>query len=388
MIITVEEMKNYLRVDSSDDDAEDFALSLADKLNNKYKIRIKCIAEYKSTDADKTISVGKSDGSLKKLAETMANKYDFAVKIEKDSLLLCAQNEISYNYLEEYLLREVFVELKDGVLTLDSEDDIVYSSSELFGVSYPEYWREENGLCTKAFMLDIFESKVFSASNGINMPYRIYLPFDYVPEKEYPVLIFLHGAGHRGSDNIAPVQGIVHAMFDYDRKDAAVDGSIVIVPQCPSGLQWVDHPWSQGNYSTTLIKESKAMVCAVELIKSVIDEYSADEKRVFVIGLSMGGYGAWDIVTRHPDMFAAAIPMCGGGDPSKVSVLKDIPIWAAHGAADPSVSVQNTRTMVQKIKSAGGSVVNYIEYPSMGHDIGTHTLRQANIMKWLYEQHK
>ena len=74
--------------DSSDDDAEDFALSLADKLNNKYKIRIKCIAEYKSTDADKTISVGKSDGSLKKLAETMANKYDFAVKIEKDSLLL------------------------------------------------------------------------------------------------------------------------------------------------------------------------------------------------------------------------------------------------------------------------------------------------------------
>ena len=104
----------------------------------------------------------------------------------------------------------------------------------------------------------------------MKMKYRIYLPFHYDPEKEYPVLLFLHGAGHRGDDNFAPIKGMPYALYSHE--SVPMEDAILLVPQCPKNYQWVDTPWSKGNYNINSIPESKAMACLVELLNQVLTQ--------------------------------------------------------------------------------------------------------------------
>ena len=373
--------------DKKDGKATAFVSKLVSKLKSKHGITLEsCDVATVQDPAAHEIIIGDARESSKAVGSTLNTYYDFAVEIKENSLILTANADVSYNFLYEYLFRDVFSKTANGNLTLTAKDSMTYGSSELFKKTYVEYWKEINGNCDKAFMLEITEDLSFTGTNKTTLPYRLYLPSNYDPAKEYPALIILHGAGHRGNNNTAPIQGIVPALYNHD--NVPVDEAIVIVPQCPSGMQWVDYSWSNGNYSTDKVPESKAMTAAVELLESVIKNYAVDESRVYALGLSMGGYGTWDIITRHTDLFAGAVPICGGGDPSKAAVLKDLPIWTAHGDVDPTVSVENTRSLVKAIKDAGGTVINYSEFAGKDHGIGTYTCQQNEIIKWLFEQKK
>ena len=221
-------------------------------------------------------------------------------------------------------------------------------------------------------------------SEDLILPYRLYVPEDYSAENEYPLVVFLHGAGERGKDNDLQLKNAMQTLFD--RRDGLMLQSIVIAPQCPEGEQWVDTPWADGNYSTDKIPESNELEAVVALTKALCDEYSVDKARIYAMGVSMGGFGTWDLIIRHNDIFAGAAPMCGGGDPSKASSLVNTPIYTFHGTADASVPYDGTAEMVEAIEDESGRMINFITYDGEGHGIWEKASAEEDWLEWLYEQ--
>lgn len=220
--------------------------------------------------------------------------------------------------------------------------------------------------------------------DGMTMPYRLYVPKDYSEENEYPMVVFLHGAGERGNGNDLQLKNAVQRLFD--REDGLMKQSIVIAPQCPEDEQWVDTLWEMGNYSTDTVRESDELQTVLALIENIEENFSIDSARIYAMGISMGGFGTWDLIIRHNDIFAAAVPMCGGGDPSKASLLLKTPIYTFHGTADDIVPFEGTEEMVNAIKDAGGSLINFIAYEGAGHGIWEKAAAEDGWLEWLFSQ--
>jgi predicted peptidase len=239
---------------------------------------------------------------------------------------------------------------------------------------------------------EIFDKKVYEASDGYKLNYRIYLPDGYSKDKEYPLLLFFHGAGSKGNDNETQLNTGVQQMFTYS--GGKVRDSIVIAPQCPllspDTAKWVNVPnWVDGcNYSTDLIAESQQMKAVVELLGYIRENYSTDESRWYVTGLSMGGFATWDIIVRHPELWAAAVPVCGGGDHRKANVIKDMPIWTFHGDQDPTVPYYGTENIVAKLREAGSTQIKYNKLEGQKHDIWNGVYSFTTMWGWLYQQQK
>lgn len=231
-----------------------------------------------------------------------------------------------------------------------------------------------------------FQKESFTASNGLTLPYRIFVPADYSEDYAYPVVLLLHGAGERGTDNEKTLVNVVPNL--YLQKTSPFYHAIVIVPQCPENMQWVDTPWANGNYSVKNVPISKPMTAAVELLDSIIANYSINTDRQYVTGLSMGGFGTWDLLMRFPDRFAAAIPYCGGADPSQAENLAKIPIYTFHDTTDTAVPVSGTQAVVKAIQEAGGTLITYKESTGKGHNVWNTGSQTPGLSKWLFEQRK
>ena len=239
-------------------------------------------------------------------------------------------------------------------------------------------------VCASA--IDIYEAftKETFEYEGTKLPYRLYVPEDFDATKKYPVVLFLHGAGERGDDNEAQLKNAVQILFD--REDKLIQDAIVVAPQCPVDSQWVDTPWENGNYSVAEVPESNELATAVELVRSLSDVYPCDPSRLYVMGLSMGGFGAWDALMRHNDIFAAGIPICGGADPDMAEIFMETPVFTFHGTADGTVPYDGTAEMVEAIEDLGSRVVNFISYNNDGHGIWDKAAKEEGLMEWLFSQ--
>lgn len=203
--------------------------------------------------------------------------------------------------------------------------------------------------------------------NGMTLSYRKYLPTDS-PLEKLPLVIMLHGAGERGSDNLSQLLNSFWRPFT--RSDSLFLDACIIAPQCPpEPYKWVQLEWASGTYSTDNIPESEPIKVVYDLIQQFINEPFIDSRRVYVTGLSMGGYGTWDLLSRHPETFAAGLPICGGGDPNKANVLADIPILTFHGTADDVVPFRGTNSMYNIISMLGKNNIEFIKFEGAGHAI-------------------
>ena len=229
---------------------------------------------------------------------------------------------------------------------------------------------------------DIFEKRKFE-HNGFVLPYRLYVPKNYDCGERYPLLVFLHGAGERGNDNEKQISVFVQNLFSYP--ESPLYDAIVLAPQCPTDSQWVLAPWTD-NYTISETPESPALECLCMVIDELRDFYNVDDDRLYVTGLSMGGFGTWDLLSRHGARFAAGIPICGGGDPSYAGLLKRIPIRTFHGSEDEAVPVKCTRQMFAAIKKAGGELIDYTEFDGMGHNVWDTVYTDREVIDWLFEQ--
>jgi predicted peptidase len=204
----------------------------------------------------------------------------------------------------------------------------------------------------------------------IDLKYLFFLPKDYYNAKKtaWPLILFLHGMGERGDDlELVKIHGIPKIV--KTQKDFPF---IAVSPQCPTEYVWRD----------------KKMLQAVEsLILNIIKNYRIDKTRVYVTGLSMGGYGTWALAARRPELFAAAVPICGGGDPATVNVLKNLPIWVFHGGLDKVVLPEESEKMVRALEKAGGKV-RYTLYPEAYHDSWIETYDNPALYDWMLSKRK
>lgn len=239
----------------------------------------------------------------------------------------------------------------------------------------------------------------FTAADGTKLLYRLYVPKDYDPAKKYSFLLFLHGAGNRGNDNLSQISvntGLLDRIMGgetvvYDGK--AVDTSqefIIVAPQCPKDCQWVNTPWDavpDPSYSLDEIPQSVNSTAVSQLIEVMRRKYNIDENRIYATGLSMGGFGIWDLTLRYPDLFAAIIPLGGGGDPTHAQDIKDIPIWTIHQYLDPLVRSDGTQSMVKALKKAGGNVKLTL-YFDLKHNAWDKGYAEPELLQWLYSHTK
>lgn len=211
------------------------------------------------------------------------------------------------------------------------------------------------------------------------------LPYQFLPSPtadRQPLVVFLHGAGERGTDNLAQLRHVVRRFAE-----PAIRTTFpcqVVAPQCPPGLRWVERDWSAPRHDFPPVP-SGPQALLLALIQVLREGPTVDPDRVYLIGLSMGGYGTWDLITRQPGVFAAAVPICGGGDESLAQRLVRLPIWAFHGTNDTVVPVSRSRNMVGAIRAAGGNV-RYTEYAGTGHDCWTPASREPDLLPWLFAQ--
>lgn len=201
-------------------------------------------------------------------------------------------------------------------------------------------------------------------TGSIKHNYLLFTPEDYDkdPTKKWPLILFLHGSGERGSD-LQKVKVHGPPKIVETRKDFPF---IVVSPQCPNNENWL-------------------AADLIHLLDEVCAKTRVDPDRIYLTGLSMGGFGTWSLITQYPDRFAAIAPICGAGDPEDVERIKNVPAWIFHGTKDQAVPVQRGRDMFEALKKIGGRV-KYTEYPDADHDSWTRTYANEELYKWFMEQ--
>lgn len=198
------------------------------------------------------------------------------------------------------------------------------------------------------------------------MNYRLYLPRNYKRDEAdtWPLIVFLHGAGQRGDDpELLGVHGI-----PKEADEGKEFPFLVLAPQCPDPSVWI-------------MQQEQVM----ELISRICRDYRVDPQRIYLTGISMGGFGTWEIAMEHPEVFAAIVPICGGGMSWRADRLLFTPIWTFHGAKDDVVPIGYTEEMVRALKALGHPV-QYTVYPEAGHDCWTEVYRREDLYEWLLEQ--
>jgi len=207
----------------------------------------------------------------------------------------------------------------------------------------------------------VFEGQV---TKHLSCKYLLFLPQNYDNSSEsWPTILFLHGAGQRGEDPEAVKK---HGPPEIVEKKPDLP-FIVISPQCPEG-QWWNHD------------------IIMALLEEVITHYRIDEDRIYLTGLSMGGFATWSLATEYPHRFAAITPVCGGGYPYTAHQLKRIPVWAFHGAKDPIVPLYESERMVEAVKQAGGKV-KFTVFPEVEHNAWDQAYNDPTLYEW-FLQHR
>ena len=246
---------------------------------------------------------------------------------------------------------------------------------------------------------EVMTKESYVASDATVLPYRLYVPTDYNPEKQYSFLLFLHGAGNRGTDNEDQVRkntGLLDRIINGEEIASGgekLDSSkefIIVAPQCAPEKQWVDTPWGatpDPSYNIDEIPQSQYMTAVVELIDKCKAEYNLNPARMYITGLSMGGFGTWDLITRNPDLFAAAIPMGGAGDPNKADIIANTPVWTFHQLQDPTVVAEGTLRMVKALTEAKAEV-RFTPYFDGVHNAWTKGYAEPDMLNWLYSHTK
>jgi predicted peptidase len=226
-----------------------------------------------------------------------------------------------------------------------------------------------------------YERHVFEQADA-KLPYRLLRPLQVEPGARYPLVVFLHGMGERGDDN---ERQLTHGLADFARDDRRTQyPCFVVAPQCPDDQMWVNLPPRAAPY-TMAEQATVPMRLMMDMVASLTRELPIDPRRLYIVGLSMGGFGVWDALQRHPRTFAAAVPVCGGGDAALADRIQAVPVWVFHGARDEVVPPRRSRDMVAALKAAGGSP-RYTEYPGAGHDSWTATFASDELFAWMFDQ--
>ena len=234
---------------------------------------------------------------------------------------------------------------------------------------------------------ELFQKKEF-IYKGDTLRYRVLFPDHYDKSKSYPIVLFLHGSGERGNDNEKQLKHGGSLFTDsLNRKNFP---AIVLFPQCPADQSWVTiKEKSQAKFNLIDTKEpAKPLMLAKKLVDFYQKTEAVNKKQIYVLGLSLGGMGTFDLICRYPNLFAAAIPICGAVNMERLKKVRKMPIRIYNGDSDNSVSPEYSRNAFIELKANGAQRVEHIEYPGVGHDSWTPAFAEPDFLKWLFSQKK
>jgi predicted peptidase len=243
----------------------------------------------------------------------------------------------------------------------------------------------------QALPVDLYEARKVSVREGdatVEFAYRLLAPEPAATTGDgarHPLIVFLHGAGERGSDNVAQLKYLPAWMAEPENRRR--HPAFVLAPQCRMDERWVDVSWADGSSTPQPPTPTTDLAAAIAAIDAVVAREAVDPARIYLTGLSMGGYGTWDLAARSPERFAAVMPICGGGDERVAARLAGLPIWCFHGDADKAVPVGRSREMIAAVRRAGGRPI-YSELAGVGHDSWTPAYRDGFVLDWLFSQRK
>jgi predicted peptidase len=298
----------------------------ADSLNGMTEVKEKIVRTWKSSDG-KTLEAQLLEFSEKEIKVKNLKNFN-AVKIP---------------------LERLSDEDREFVMNMVKQDSLDYS------MTHGKFASQIQAVFTKNV-----------SGKGLN--YQIYGNPKWDGKQRYPLLIWLHGAGQSGNDNESQASGSPKPFYSA----AALEKHpcFVLMPQCPDrAIGWKD------SVADNLIA----------LIDDLANNLPIDRDRIYLTGSSMGGFGTFGIITKWPDVFACAVPLCGGGDLSKVELIKRVPIWIFHGDMDQSVTVENSRKMFAALQAVKGNV-QYTELPGAGHLITTEVYGKPELEEWMFQQ--
>jgi hypothetical protein len=237
------------------------------------------------------------------------------------------------------------------------------------------YWSEANHQQTRK-LARLCEPGVFTNGSGVRMPYWVLKPLNYDPRKKYPLVVALPYGSDHPTDSTGQIDGAVGALLLSTDDNREAYPAFVFIPGRRPGAGW-------GGVPAYPFADSSVF----DAISSLDGQYSIDDKRRYVIGLSLGAFGAWNFICMHPEMFAAAIPVSGGGDPLLAQHCAHVSVWAFHGSNDRNVPVEDSRNMINAMRRAGGNPV-YTEYPGEGHNIWDKVAATPGLLAWLFGQQR
>ncbi|MEL6811082.1 MAG: prolyl oligopeptidase family serine peptidase [Bacteroidota bacterium] len=220
------------------------------------------------------------------------------------------------------------------------------------------------------------------------LPYRILLPKNYDATKKYPMILFLHGSGERGSDNELQ---LTHGADLFLKPEVQAQfPAIVVFPQCKENRSWNNTAYNIAygkrvfNYPA-VVKPNVHQELLESLIDNLKSEYPIDAQRLYIGGLSMGGMGTFEAVLRNPDLFAAAFAICGGANPRISETLSNTPFWIFHGEQDNVVPIQGSRKIYEALKEKNADV-KFTAYPGVEHDSWTNAFAEPELLPWLFSK--
>ena len=219
------------------------------------------------------------------------------------------------------------------------------------------------------------------ARDGKIMPYRLFVPDEAARSKPLPLVVWLHGASGLGTDNLRQITegGNEFGLRLWIRPELqAKYPSFVVAPQMPAGQMW----GFQASEKLTPYGQ-----LAVDLIDALAREFPIDRQRIYVVGQSMGGVGVWDLISKRPELFAAAVPVCATANAQRVPAAAGVKVWVFHGAKDTGMPVADARQAVAAFQAAGGAI-KYTEYADAGHDVWTRAFAEPDLPAWLFAQRR
>jgi predicted peptidase len=239
-------------------------------------------------------------------------------------------------------------------------------------------WMASAACGAQPLAVDGFAAGEHAARGGTRLPYRLYEPARAGREPRLPLIVYLHGSGGAGTDNRSQISGGNRAGTHVWTSEAlqARHPAFVVAPQIPAGAAWAEPR------SDALTPYAEAVL---ELVAELARTHPIDRDRVYLVGQSLGGYGTWDLVSKRPAVFAAAVPLCGAGNATRIVAARSVPIWAFHGAKDETVPVAGSRELVAALRAAGGSV-EYTEYADVGHAVWNVAFAEDALPEWLFAQ--
>lgn len=231
--------------------------------------------------------------------------------------------------------------------------------------------------------------EIFTDRAGHNLPYRLLHPLNIEENASYPLVIFLHGSGERGDDN---ERQLIHGRELFaDSLRRIQYPAYVLFPQCPKEMTWCSVNIDTSRYPLILSYDylqtpEWPLTATIELIEFLSNKYQIDRSRLYISGLSLGGMAVFEFVYRYPNLFAAALPICGGGNDKQYDKrVRSVPFRIYHGDADKAVDVGESRKMVKRLKKIGCRV-EYIEYRGVGHNSWDHAFADPEFLNWMFQQ--